>query len=129
ARSTGQAAPQHQRNQAVSYRHSLNQNQRNGITQKASKPVGFSNPPRDRVLKNTVSGNVTINGTLMHYVQDDLPFGGVGDSGIGAYHGKEGFMALTHARGVYRQGRFNAATLLQPPFSKLTDVITSLILR
>ncbi|MBT0675112.1 aldehyde dehydrogenase family protein, partial [Komagataeibacter oboediens] len=84
---------------------------------------------RDRVLKNTVSGNVTINGTLMHYVQDDLPFGGVGDSGIGAYHGKEGFMALTHARGVYRQGRFNAATLLQPPFSKLTDVITSLILR
>ncbi|WP_227672835.1 hypothetical protein, partial [Komagataeibacter sp. FXV3] len=42
-RSTGQAAPQHQRNQAVSYRHSLNQNQRNGITQKASKPVGFSN--------------------------------------------------------------------------------------
>ncbi|MCK9821035.1 coniferyl aldehyde dehydrogenase [Komagataeibacter oboediens] len=90
---------------------------------------GDNRAERDRVLKNTVSGNVTINGTLMHYVQDDLPFGGVGDSGIGAYHGKEGFMALTHARGVYRQGRFNAATLLQPPFSKLTDVITSLILR
>ncbi|WEQ51765.1 coniferyl aldehyde dehydrogenase [Komagataeibacter oboediens] len=90
---------------------------------------GDNRVERDRVLKNTVSGNVTINGTLMHYVQDDLPFGGVGDSGIGAYHGKEGFMALTHARGVYRQGRFNAATLLQPPFSKLTDVITSLILR
>ncbi len=84
---------------------------------------------RDRVLKNTVSGNVTINGTLMHYVQDDLPFGGVGDSGIGAYHGKEGFIALTHARGVYRQGRFNAATLLQPPFGRLTDTITNLILR
>ncbi|MGS0649025.1 coniferyl aldehyde dehydrogenase [Komagataeibacter melomenusus] len=84
---------------------------------------------RDRVLKNTVSGNVTINGTLMHYVQDDLPFGGVGDSGIGAYHGKEGFVALTHARGVYRQGRFNAATLLQPPFGRLADTITNLILR
>ncbi|MHC0612925.1 coniferyl aldehyde dehydrogenase [Komagataeibacter oboediens] len=90
---------------------------------------GDNRAERDRVLKNTVSGNVTINGTLMHYVQDDLPFGGVGDSGIGAYHGKEGFIALTHARGVYQQGRFNAATLLQPPFSKLTDVITSLILR
>ncbi|WP_010516415.1 coniferyl aldehyde dehydrogenase [Komagataeibacter oboediens] len=90
---------------------------------------GDSRVERDRVLKNTISGNVTINGTLMHYVQDDLPFGGVGDSGIGAYHGKEGFMALTHARGVYRQGRFNAATLLQPPFGKLTDVITNLILR
>ncbi|NHN90028.1 coniferyl aldehyde dehydrogenase [Acetobacter conturbans] len=84
---------------------------------------------RDRLLKRTVSGNVTINGTLLHYAQDDLPFGGVGDSGIGAYHGKEGFMALTHPRGIYRQGRFNAATLLQPPFGKLTDIITNLILR
>ena len=90
---------------------------------------GDSRVERDRVLKNTISGNVTINGTLMHYVQDDLPFGGVGDSGIGAYHGKEGFIALTHARGVYRQGRFNAATLLQPPFGRLTDTIINLILR
>ncbi|PYD68936.1 coniferyl aldehyde dehydrogenase [Komagataeibacter swingsii] len=90
---------------------------------------GDNRAERDRVLKNTVSGNVTINGTLMHYVQDDLPFGGVGDSGIGAYHGKEGFIALTHARGVYRQGRFNAATLLQPPFGKLADAIINLILR
>jgi len=90
---------------------------------------GDNRVERDRLLKRTVSGNVTINATLMHYVQDDLPFGGIGDSGIGAYHGKEGFIALTHARGVYRQGRFNAATLLQPPFGKLTDAITNLILR
>lgn len=84
---------------------------------------------RDRVLKNTISGNVTLNGTLLHIAQDDLPFGGVGDSGIGAYHGKEGFVALTHPRGIYRQGRFNAATLLQPPFGKITDFITNFILR
>lgn len=84
---------------------------------------------REKLLKRTVSGNVTINGTLLHYAQDDLPFGGVGDSGIGAYHGKEGFMALTHPRGIYKQGRLNAATLLQPPFNKLTDAITNLILR
>ncbi|MFT8809390.1 MAG: coniferyl aldehyde dehydrogenase [Gluconobacter sp.] len=84
---------------------------------------------RDKVLKHTLSGNVTLNGTLLHFAQDDLPFGGVGDSGIGAYHGKEGFIALTHARGVYQQGRFNAATLLQPPFGKLTDIITKLVLR
>ncbi|RCL04954.1 aldehyde dehydrogenase [Acetobacter pasteurianus] len=82
-----------------------------------------------KVLKYTISGNVTINGTLLHVAQDDLPFGGVGDSGIGAYHGKEGFIALTHARGVYQQGRFNAATLLQPPFGKLTTAITNLLLR
>ncbi|NHN93508.1 coniferyl aldehyde dehydrogenase [Acetobacter sicerae] len=84
---------------------------------------------RDRLLNRTISGNVTINGTLMHYVQDDLPFGGVGDSGIGAYHGKEGFMTLTHPRGIYKQGRFNAATLLQPPFGKLAEIITNFILR
>lgn len=90
---------------------------------------GDNRADRGRLLKRTVSGNVTINGTLMHYVQDDLPFGGVGDSGIGAYHGKEGFITLTHARGVYRQGRFNAGTLLKPPFGKLTDTITNLILR
>ncbi|WP_395494589.1 coniferyl aldehyde dehydrogenase [Acetobacter sp. KSO5] len=90
---------------------------------------GDNRSKRDRLLKHTVSGNVTINGTLLHIAQDDLPFGGVGDSGIGAYHGKEGFIALTHARGVYKQGRLNAATLLQPPFGKLTDAITNLILR
>ncbi|KXV44397.1 aldehyde dehydrogenase [Gluconobacter roseus] len=90
---------------------------------------GDNRVERDRLLKRTVSGNITINGTLMHYVQDDLPFGGVGNSGIGAYHGKEGFIALTHARGVYRQGCFNAATLLKPPFGKITDAITNLILR
>lgn len=84
---------------------------------------------RDRLLNRTISGNVTINGTLMHYVQDDLPFGGVGDSGIGAYHGEEGFMTLTHPRGIYKQGRFNAATLLQPPFGKLAETITNFILR
>ncbi|AZV37949.1 coniferyl aldehyde dehydrogenase [Komagataeibacter xylinus] len=90
---------------------------------------GDNRVERDRLLKRTVSGNVTLNGTLLHIAQDDLPFGGVGESGIGAYHGKEGFIALTHARGVYRQGRFNAATLLRPPFSKFTDAITNLILR
>ena len=90
---------------------------------------GDNRVDRDRFLKRTVSGNVTINSTLMHYMQDDLPFGGVGDSGIGAYHGKEGFIALTHPRGIYRQGRFNVATLLQPPFGKLTDFITNFILR
>ncbi|AOX16595.1 coniferyl aldehyde dehydrogenase [Kozakia baliensis] len=90
---------------------------------------GDDGTARNRVLSRTVSGNVTLNGTLLHIAQDDLPFGGVGDSGIGAYHGKEGFIALTHARGVYRQGRFNAATLLQPPFGKLAAFITNFLLR
>lgn len=90
---------------------------------------GEKQAEQNKLLKHTVSGNVTINGTLLHYAQDDLPFGGVGESGIGAYHGKEGFIALTHPRGIYKQGRINISMLLYPPFGKLTDIIINFILR
>jgi coniferyl-aldehyde dehydrogenase len=82
-----------------------------------------------KVLARTTSGNVGINNTLMHYAQDDLPFGGVGPSGMGAYHGIEGFRSMSHARGIYSQGRWNAATLLRAPFGRVADTILNLILR
>jgi coniferyl-aldehyde dehydrogenase len=82
-----------------------------------------------RVLSRTTSGNVTINGTLMHYAQDDLPFGGVGPSGTGAYHGIEGFRRFSHAKGVFQQGRWNAANLLRAPFGPRVDAILKLMLR
>jgi len=84
---------------------------------------------RRRVLSRTLSGNVTINGTLMHYAQDDLPFGGVGPSGMGAYHGVEGFRTLSHAKGIFQQGRWNAANLLRAPFGRLTETILQWLLR
>ena len=84
---------------------------------------------RRKVLSRTVSGNVTINGTLMHYAQDDLPFGGVGPSGMGAYHGIEGFRTLSHAKGIFEQGRWNGASLLHAPFGRLADTILQLLLR
>ncbi|HTY50511.1 MAG TPA: coniferyl aldehyde dehydrogenase [Steroidobacteraceae bacterium] len=84
---------------------------------------------RERVLARTTSGNVTINDTLMHYAQDDLPFGGVGGSGMGAYHGVEGFRALSHAKGVFEQGRWNLSALLRPPFGRLTELILKLMFR
>ena len=65
----------------------------------------------------------------MHYVQDDLPFGGVGPSGMGAYHGVEGFRALSHAKGVYEQGRWNGANLLRAPFGPLTERVLNFVLR
>lgn len=91
----------------------------------------FGDDDQDRcaVLSGTTSGNVTINGTLMHYAQDDLPFGGVGPSGMGAYHGIEGFRALSHAKGVYEQGRWNAGRLLRPPFGRLAATVLKLMLR
>ena len=90
---------------------------------------GENGEDRRKVLTRTTSGNVTINGTLMHYAQDDLPFGGVGPSGMGAYHGIEGFRAFSHAKGVFDQGRWNASKLLRAPFGQLADKILGLMLR
>lgn len=84
---------------------------------------------RRKVLALTTSGNVTINNTLMHYAQEDLPFGGVGPSGIGAYHGIEGFKSLSHAKGVFQQGRWNLSGLLLPPFGSLAKLILKIMLR
>ncbi|MCX7562018.1 coniferyl aldehyde dehydrogenase [Xanthomonadaceae bacterium XH05] len=90
---------------------------------------GPTGPEREALLSRTTSGNVTINNTLMHYAQDDLPFGGVGPSGMGAYHGIEGFRAMSHARGVLIQGRRNIGNLLRPPFGKLADAVLKFMLR
>jgi hypothetical protein len=80
-------------------------------------------------VDRTTSGNVTINGTLMHVAQDDLPFGGVGASGMGKYHGIEGFRTLSHPKGVHTQGRWNATRLLRAPFTKRTDTLLNFFLR
>lgn len=90
---------------------------------------GSDGPNRRKVLERTTSGNVTVNNTLMHYAQEDLPFGGVGPSGMGAYHGVEGFKALSHAKGVYQQGRWNMSGVLRPPFGGVADLILKLMLR
>ncbi|MHA3892160.1 coniferyl aldehyde dehydrogenase [Acinetobacter sp. GXMZU3951] len=74
-----------------------------------------------KLLRRTTSGNVGINNTIIHVAQDDLPFGGVGPSGMGAYHGIEGFRSMSHAKGVFDQGRWNLPSLLQAPFGKFMD--------
>jgi coniferyl-aldehyde dehydrogenase len=82
----------------------------------------------DGVLARTVSGGVTVNGTLMHVAQDDLPFGGVGPSGMGAYHGHDGFIRLSHARAVFEISRFSTLDRLAPPYGRLFKFITGLLL-
>ena len=74
---------------------------------------------QNKVLEMTHAGGVTINDTLTHIAQDDMPFGGVGDSGIGAYHGKEGFISLSHAKSVHKKGRINAGKLIHAPHDRL----------
>jgi coniferyl-aldehyde dehydrogenase len=68
------------------------------------------------ILDQTLSGGVAINSALMQCIQDDLPFGGVGPSGMGAYHGRDGFRRLSHARAVYKAGRLSGFNLLAPPY-------------
>jgi acyl-CoA reductase-like NAD-dependent aldehyde dehydrogenase len=69
-----------------------------------------------RVLARTVSGGVTVNDTLLHIAQEALPFGGVGPSGMGAYHGYDGFLTFSKVKPVFRQARFNGVALFNPPY-------------
>jgi acyl-CoA reductase-like NAD-dependent aldehyde dehydrogenase len=81
------------------------------------------------VSRRTSSGGMAINEVLLHVAQDDLPFGGVGASGMGRYHGKEGFDTFSHLRGVMHQSRFHAGGMLRPPFGKLIDAMLKVMLR
>ena len=70
----------------------------------------------EQVLTRTVSGGVCINEVIVHVAQHDLPFGGVGHSGMGAYHGKAGFERLSHMKPVFIQSKLNGMNLLLPPY-------------
>jgi coniferyl-aldehyde dehydrogenase len=82
----------------------------------------------DRVLNETVSGGVTVNETMLHVAQDDLPFGGVGPSGMGHYHAREGFDSFTKKKPVFRQARVNTTGLLRPPYGKMVDRLLKFLL-
>ena len=81
------------------------------------------------VMDNTRSGGVTINATLLHFAQEGLPFGGVGASGWGAYHGKAGFDRFTHQRAVFRTGFVNPANWLAPPYGKRARRLLRFLMR
>lgn len=78
---------------------------------------------RETVLTRTISGGVTVNDVLFHVSMDDLPFGGIGPSGMGSYHGPEGFREFSHARSVYTQPKIDIAKLagFKPPYGPAAD--------
>jgi len=80
-----------------------------------------------RVLDETTSGGACINETLMHVALDELPFGGVGPSGMGHYHGFEGFQTFSNARGIFHQSRLNGAGLLRPPYGRIAKFVLDFI--
>ncbi len=84
---------------------------------------------RNKVLSKTISGGVSINATLFQFVAENLPFGGVGASGFGAYHGEFGFETFSHRKGVFLQSHFSLASLLYPPFGRVTNLMLRILRR
>lgn len=84
---------------------------------------GHSERACDRILKHTHAGGVTVNDVMLQFLQVSMPFGGVGQSGMGRYHGRDGFDTFSHLKPLFRQrgvGRFTGLKLLYPPYNQLT---------
>ncbi len=98
------------------------------------RPLALYYFGRDRnninhVLNQTVAGGVSVNETILHISQEDLPFGGVGASGIGAYHGKFGFDTFSKLKPIFHQSRFNGLFLFKPPFGKRLETLLKVLMR
>jgi coniferyl-aldehyde dehydrogenase len=81
------------------------------------------------VLGSILAGGVTVNDCVLHIAQSELPFGGVGPSGMGHYHGHAGFLTFSKQMPVLYQARWSSMALLRPPYSKLADFVTRLLTR
>ena len=98
------------------------------------RPLGFylftnDTKLQEDVLYRTISGGVTINNCVMHVAQHDMPFGGVGASGMGHYHGWEGFLEFTKLRPVFKNPRFSLLGMLYPPYNARTRQLLDLFIR
>jgi coniferyl-aldehyde dehydrogenase len=88
---------------------------------------GNDRTERARVLRETQAGGVTINDTLWHFAHEGLPFGGVGASGSGSYHGVYGFATFSNAKPVFVQARYAPARLLYPPYGRMFERVLALL--
>ena len=90
---------------------------------------GGSAVERRRVLERTIAGGVTLDDTLWHFSNENLPFGGVGASGYGAYHGERGFLTFSHQKPVFAQSRATPGRLLYPPYGERFEATLRLLKR
>lgn len=85
---------------------------------------------QEMVLTRTTSGGVSVNDVVMHVSMEDLPFGGIGPSGMGAYHGIDGFRTFSHAKAVFRQAKMDVTAMMRPPYGeKIQKMMDSQIKR
>jgi coniferyl-aldehyde dehydrogenase len=101
-----------------------------GYVNSKDRPLGLyyfgSDEGEERtVLDRTISGGVTVNDVIFHVSAEDLPFGGIGPSGMGNYHGHDGFKTFSHAKSVYKQPKLDLAGLagFKPPYGKKTHAL------
>src|SRR6201992_1469255 len=92
-----------------------------GYVNSHSRPLGLyyfgkDGPEQEKVLTHTTSGGVSVNDVVMHVAMEDLPFGGIGPSGMGAYHGLDGFKTFSHGRAVFQQVSRDLTAMLRPPY-------------
>jgi len=91
---------------------------------------GYNRAEQQNIIYNTHSGGVSLNEALLHVAIDDLPFGGIGHSGMGQYHGHEGFMTFSKAKGVLVKQRFNSSRAIYPPYGRrLVRLLQQLFIR
>ncbi|MEI9989368.1 MAG: coniferyl aldehyde dehydrogenase [Rhizomicrobium sp.] len=92
-----------------------------GYVNAHSRPLGLyyfgsDNAEQEKVLTRTTSGGVSVNDVVMHVAMEDLPFGGIGPSGMGSYHGIDGFRTFSHAKAVFQQTGRDLTAMLRPPY-------------
>ena len=107
-----------------------------GIAGGEARPIDVPIPPAfldalgvQSLLDRVMSGGVSVNDALFHVAQHDLPFGGVGASGMGHYHGHEGFITFSKLRPVFYQARFSGMKLLAPPYGKLANTMLKFLIK
>jgi acyl-CoA reductase-like NAD-dependent aldehyde dehydrogenase len=91
--------------------------------------LGHDHEEAAQVVERTIAGGMCVNETVLHVGVDDLPFGGVGPSGMGHYHGLEGFETFSKKKGIFRQSRLSGAALLRPPYGKPLELMLKLMIR
>lgn len=98
------------------------------------RPLGlylFTNDKaiEEKVIYSTISGGVTINNCIYHVTQHDLPFGGTGASGMGHYHGYEGFLEFSKLRGIFTQPKVSGLHLFYPPFTEFHTKVYKILIK
>jgi coniferyl-aldehyde dehydrogenase len=89
----------------------------------------FSNQKKyiNNILDNTLSGSAAVNETIVQFAQDGIGFGGIGESGMGSYHGQNGFNSFSHLKSVYYQSRLNFNDMIRAPYTPLKNKVVKLL--